>query len=80
MLVRKAMQAYLHSLQSSMLDLAQNPNLPIFIATFAGISVACFAVGFLYMLRKTPLLPPPNLLNPQEKVLAESLLPPRAEL
>jgi hypothetical protein len=67
MLVRKAMQTYLHSLQSSMLDLAQNPNLPIFIATFAGISVACFAVGFLYMLRKTPLPSPTKPSQPAGK-------------
>ncbi len=51
------MENYLQDLQMSMQELAQNPNLPIFIATFAGISVACFAVGFLYMLRKTPLRP-----------------------
>ena len=41
-----------------MQDLAQNPSLPIFVAAFTGISIACFAVGILYMLRKTPLRRP----------------------
>jgi len=40
-----------------MQELAQNASLPIFIATFAGISIACFAVGILYMMRRTPFRP-----------------------
>ncbi len=43
-----------------MQELAQNASLPIFIATFAGISIACFAVGIVYMMRRTPLRPVPK--------------------
>lgn len=49
------MEHYLELLQNSMQELALNPSLPIMIATCAGISTACFAVGWLWSLRKSPL-------------------------
>ncbi|MFN3927342.1 MAG: hypothetical protein ACK4QL_08460 [Pseudanabaenaceae cyanobacterium] len=49
------MENYLELLQNSMQELALDPNLPIMIATCAGISTACFAVALLWSMRRTPL-------------------------
>lgn len=51
------MQLSWHLLETSLQEIASNPNLPIMIATCAGVSVACFAVGLLWLLRSTPIEP-----------------------
>lgn len=66
----KFMQLSWHLLETSMQEVARNPNLPIMIATCAGVSVACFAVGLLWMLRHTPIAPPAEPELPSKPKLA----------
>ena len=45
-------QALISSLNQSMLALAQDPQLPVYVAICLGLSVLCFAVGTMLILNQ----------------------------
>lgn len=49
------LEALIDSLNQSMLNLARDPQLPVYVAICLGLSVLCFAVGTMLILNQKKL-------------------------